>query len=195
MGKLVGGSLGVLLSLQEYGWKTPENFDQVGEAFADNKSVLIAKMDTSDVKDNKEFKPEKTPTLRYYAPGSTTGIDFVGDADSAEAVTEFVQFQLDPKLKQLKDLAQQFAKASGEARDKLLKQTESLVDSLDESFQRTGKLYLVLMKRVIAKGDEFIASEKKRVQGLIDNSKSVTAEKIKDFKRRLSVLDVFGKEA
>merc|ERR1712000_688507 len=176
MGKLMGGSLGVLLSLQEYGWKTPENFDQVGEAFADNKSVLIAKMDTSDVKDNKEFKPEKTPTLRYYAPGSTTGIDFVGDADSAEAVTEFVQFQLDPKLKQLK-------------------QTESLVDSLDESFQRTGKLYLVLMKRVIAKGDEFIASEKKRVQGLIDNSKSVTAEKIKDFKRRLSVLDVFGKEA
>ena len=105
----------------------------------------------------------------------------------------------------MKDLAQQFAKASGEARDKLLKQTESLVDSLDESFQRTGKLYLVLMKRVIAKGDEFIASEKKRVQGLIDNSKSiisishnsksVTAEKIKDFKRRLSVLDVFGKEA
>jgi hypothetical protein len=46
------------------------------------------------------------------------------------------------------------------------------------------------MKRVAEKGAEFVESEKKRLAGLAD-SKAILADKAREFKQRLSVLNAF----
>lgn len=46
------------------------------------------------------------------------------------------------------------------------------------------------MRRIAEKGASFVAEEKKRLQGL-SASKSITVEKARDFKKRLSALSVF----
>jgi hypothetical protein len=55
---------------------------------------------------------------------------------------------------------------------------------------RSGKLYTAFMRRIAEKGASFVADEKKRLQGLAA-SKSITAEKARDFKKRLATLTVF----
>jgi hypothetical protein len=82
-------------------------------------------------------------------------------------------------------------KAASDARAALVSKAESLVSSLDAAYSKTGKLYVATMKRVAEKGGEFVAAEKKRLTGLVE-SKSVVADKAKEFKQRLSVLDAFG---
>lgn len=84
-------------------------------------------------------------------------------------------------------------KASGAARTTIVSKAEALVASLEAQFAKTGKLYVATMKRVAEKGGEFVAAEKKRLAGLVE-SKSVVADKAKEFKQRLSVLDAFGSE-
>jgi hypothetical protein len=97
------------------------------------------------------------------------------------------------QLKELKSLAQSLLKATGDARKSIVSKAESLVASLDAQFAKTGKLYVATMKRVAEKGGEFVSAEKKRLAGLVE-SKSVVADKAKEFKQRLAVLEVFGNE-
>lgn len=82
-------------------------------------------------------------------------------------------------------------KAANDARAALVSKAEALVSTLDAAYAKTGKLYVATMKRVVEKGGEFVAAEKKRLTGLVE-SKSVVADKAKEFKQRLSVLDAFG---
>ena len=43
-------------------------------------------------------KPAQLPSIKWYAPGSTVGVDFVGAVGEAFAVIEFVEFQQTPKV-------------------------------------------------------------------------------------------------
>jgi len=190
--KLVGGAHHVLLSLNEFSWKSPENFNDVAEAFKDTADLLVAKVDVSALPDGHALKVSKTPQLRFYAAhDAATHADFAGNPDAAADVIEFVQFQLSPKLKELKSYAASFLTAADDARKAITAKAEALVGSLDAAYEKTGKLYLATMKRIAEKGREFVQTEKKRLTGLVE-SKSIVADKLKEFKHRLSVLDAFG---
>ena len=153
---------------------------------------MVAKIDVSNVGDDETaLKPTNLPTVRFYPKGSSEGIDFTGDAEDVAEVTAFVQGQLSPELRQLKALAADFAAASGDARQAALDKAAELVATLDSDMQRTGKVFLVTMKRVLERGNEFIATEKARLGKLVDSS-SITKEKVKDFKGRLAALNAFG---
>jgi len=191
--KLVGGAHNVLLSLNEYSWKSPEHYSDVADAFKDNDGVLVAKLDVSSLPDGHALKVSKTPQLRFYAAHASrdTHADFAGNADNAADVIEFVQFQLSPKLKELKSYASSFLTAAADARQSIMSKAEALVDSLDAAYAKTGKLYVATMKRIADKGREFVTAEKKRLKGLLE-SKAIVADKLNEFKHRLSVLDAFG---
>jgi len=94
-------------------------------------------------------------------------------------------------LKELKSLAQSLLKSTNDARKSIVSKAEALVDGLEAQFVKSGKLYVATMKRVAEKGGEFVVAEKKRLAGLVE-SKSVVAEKAKEFKQRLAVLESFG---
>jgi len=98
-GKVVGREQHVLVTLNEFSWKSPENFNDVADAFKDNADVLVAKVDASQLPDGHALKVKTTPTLRFYAARSKEYVDFVGSADTAADVIEFVQFQLSPKVR------------------------------------------------------------------------------------------------
>lgn len=95
--KVIGREHHVLVSLNEFAWKSPENYNDVADAFKDNVDVLVAKIDVSQLPDGHALKVKTTPTLRFYAARSRDFVDFVGSADAAADVIEFVQFQLSPK--------------------------------------------------------------------------------------------------
>jgi hypothetical protein len=95
--KVIGREHHVLVSLNEFSWKSPENYNDVADAFKDNADVLVAKIDVSQLPDGHALKVKTTPTLRFYAARSRDFVDFVGSADAAADVIEFVQFQLSPK--------------------------------------------------------------------------------------------------
>ena len=96
------------------------------------------------------------------------------------------------QLKELKSLASSLLSATaGAARAAIVKQAETLVGTLDAAHAKTGQLYVATMKRVAEKGAEFLESEKKRLGGLAA-SKSIVADKAREFKQRLAVLDAFA---
>jgi len=191
LSKLIGGPHHLLVALLEYSWKTPTGFDAVSEAFKEQSDTLIAKVDTSSLPEGSAFKVDKKPTVRFYAAGATTHVDFGGDADDSAAVIEFVHTQLSPQLKDLKGLAMAFMGASEKTRKSLAAQVDTLVASLDAKFHKLGQLYAVTMKRVLEKGTEFVATESKRISALTE-SKNIAADKVKEFKQRLSVLASFA---
>jgi hypothetical protein len=94
------------------------------------------------------------------------------------------------QLKELKSLASSLLSAAAGARAAVVKQAEALVATLDAAHAKTGQLYVATMKRVAEKGAEFVESEKKRLAGLAD-SKAILADKAREFKQRLSVLNAF----
>ena len=164
----------------------------MAETFAEQADVLVAKVDTSNAEDA-ALKVAETPTLRWFAKGSASGVDFAGDAEDASEVTAFVHAQLSPQLQQLKQLAGQFVAASAAKRDELLAQASTLSEQLGESAQRTGKVIVATMKRVQERGSDFVRTESERLQKLVGSS-SVAPNKIKDFKMRLATLRDFGAE-
>lgn len=96
------------------------------------------------------------------------------------------------QLKELKSLASTLlSTTAGAARDAVVKKAEALASALDAAHTKTGQLFVATMKRVAEKGGEFVSNEKKRLKGLVE-SKSVVADKAREFKQRLSVLDAFG---
>jgi thioredoxin-related protein len=100
-GKVVGREQHVLVTLNEFSWKSPENFNDVADAFKDNADVLVAKLDASQLPEGHALKVKTTPTLRFYSARSKEFVEFVGSADTASDVIEFVQFQLSPKVREL----------------------------------------------------------------------------------------------
>lgn len=98
--KLVGKQFNVLLSLNEFSWKSPDNFNDVGDAFKDADNVLIAKIDVSALPADHALKAVKTPTLRFFpANAASAFVDHAGANDVASEVIEFVNFQLSPKVR------------------------------------------------------------------------------------------------
>jgi hypothetical protein len=65
-----------------------------------------------------------------------------------------------------------------------------LVASFDAKYQDTGKLFLAFMKRIGEKGEKFVNDEKIRLQSLA-GSKAITADKARDFKRKIATLSAF----
>jgi len=63
-------------------------WDKLGEKFADDESVVIAKMD-STANEVEEFEIQGFPTLKFFPSGSDKVVDYNGDR-SLEAMAEFV---------------------------------------------------------------------------------------------------------
>jgi protein disulfide-isomerase A6 len=84
--------------------------------------------------------------------------------------------------------------ATGEITSSVLEQAESLVEKLEGETAKYGNLYVKAMKKVIAKGQKYVDSEIKRLEGLLANE-NVTAQKKKLFALRKNILEAFNQKA
>merc|ERR1711991_621001 len=70
---------------------------------------------------------------------------------------------------------------------------KALWEAYDGSFNKAAKYYHQAMKKIIAKGAEYVVSEPARLERMIDSG-SLKAEKIDEFRARINVLAAFSDE-
>jgi len=181
-GRVVDGSRPTLVALLEHSWKDPDGYENVPTEFKD---LLVAKIDSAtNQKLENPIKGDKFPTFAYYAKGSTTPSLHEGDLTDDE-ILDFVRVQQNPSLQRLKSIAKEFV-ADKAQRAKLLKEAEKIVTEVSgESDKNYAKIFTHTMTRINEKGEEYISSEIKRLDGLIEN-KSTREDKKREFSKTSS---------
>lgn len=92
-------------------------------------------------------------------------------------------------VRELDILAIKFMKSKEDDKEKVLKEAEGVVAKLGEKDLSSGKIYKAVMQKIIEKGNEFVATENKRVKKLINGK--VTNDKKKELENRLNILQTF----
>jgi protein disulfide-isomerase A6 len=70
----------------------------------------------------------------------------------------------------------------------------AMTEAAKDLDQPTAELYLSFAKKIATKGESYVATEIKRLRGMV-SSKNVTPEKKKSFFLRLNILRKFSREA
>eukprot|EP01116_Phalansterium_solitarium_P012480 TRINITY_DN28805_c0_g1_i1.p2 TRINITY_DN28805_c0_g1~~TRINITY_DN28805_c0_g1_i1.p2 ORF type:complete len:223 (-),score=104.89 TRINITY_DN28805_c0_g1_i1:105-773(-) len=187
---LKGRTAGTLVAFVEYSWKDPDDYEKVAKEFDD---VIVAKVAGNDSPKLKErFGVSTYPTVKYFPSGSSEPVT-AGSASSSDLI-DFVRLQQNPKLQELKQLAQDFLAAAAGARPAIQAKAEELVKtSFDGAASTYASYFTNTIKKIAEKGDDFLEKEAARLKGLVDN-KSTVAAKREEFQRRLNVLKSFGKD-
>jgi len=94
-------------------------------------------------------------------------------------------------IKALDDLAGQFMATAGGGRNLKREEAERAVAALEkDSEKESGKYYLLLMKKINDKGDQFVATETQRLTKMLE-SPSITEDRKELFRTRLNILPSF----
>merc|ERR1719266_107279 len=102
-------------------------------------------------------------------------------------------FGFDGCIKELDELAAIFVRNSGKDQNKIIQQSQEIIDHLVDKEANSGKKYLKVMKLVHSKGVSFINSEINRINKLLNTK--LTKEKYEDLTMTLNILKSFqGKE-
>jgi len=188
--RIVDGSHPVLVSFNEFGWKNPKDYEKVAAEFKGT-NVIVAKVDSKNNEDlKKKFNIESFPAIRFFAQGQTDSPLLYNGADNPEDIIDFVRVQLNPKLLELRTLATQFMNSKS-SRSNTLAAADAIVNGLDGANKEYAGYFVNSMKKIQEKGDDFVGTEKERLQGLV-NSPSATDKKKNEFSKRLNVLNQFA---
>ncbi|DBA03631.1 TPA: hypothetical protein N0F65_006810 [Lagenidium giganteum] len=177
-------------------------YEQVAKIFAGEENVLVASVDaTAHSALAQRYGVNGYPTIKYFAPGS----DDPEDYSEGRAKENFVEFlnekagthrtasgDLKPEAGRVKEL-DVIISESGEISSGVLEKAETLVEKLEGDDAKHGNLYVKAIKKVIAKGDKYVESEIKRLDGMLKND-NVSAQKKKLFAIRKNILSAFLKE-
>jgi len=188
---VMDGSRSVLVAFQELNWKHPKDYEKVASEFQKD-HVLVAKVDCSGNADLKaKYNIDSYPSIKYFPKGQKENPTQYTGADSSSDLIDFVKVQLNPKLQDLKHLAEDFVAKPAE-RVTIVKKADAIVNGLEGSDKEYASFYTSNMKKIQEKGDEFVETEKIRLNGLI-SSKATADKKKAEFTKRLNILNAFAK--
>jgi protein disulfide-isomerase-like protein len=178
-------------------------YEEVAKVFDGEESVLVAKVDADAHKElAQRYGVGGFPTIKYFAPGSDDPEDYSGGRDK-ESFVSFINEHAGTHRTPSGGLTAEAGRvqaldvilsASGEITSTVLEQAESLVETLEGEAAKHGNLYIKAIKKVLDKGDAYVAAELKRLNGLLAND-NVTAQKKKLFALRKNILEAFAKQA
>jgi hypothetical protein len=155
---------------------------------------LITKVDGSNAEEfKKRHGVSVFPTYLLFRAGQPKQAvaTLKGEHARMDEVLDFVRTEQHPQLAELKQLASSFV--SNNAKEQTMARAKTIVDSLEnKSAREHAKYYITVMKKVQEKGADFVTSEQKRIQKLIDD-KSTKTEKKADFSRKAAILNTFSK--
>lgn len=145
---------------------------------------------------------EKYPIVKLFVKGKSEPFDFVAPQDEDFTVDKIRSFvKLNNKdvyigapgcYEALDKLARVFsAEKNAAKRKELLLEAEELWDKA-EGFQeqKSAEIYVKSMRKINEKGDQFIATERERINKILKGD--VSKEKKQDFTVRLNILDSFA---
>lgn len=177
-------------------------YEQLAKVFEAESSVVIANVDATVSPDlASRYGVSGYPTLKVFPPGVTEPVPYEG----ARELPELVSY--------MNEIAGTFRLADGslalnaglvEALNEVVEEAQAQ-GGFDEAFvsrmtevaadleQPTVKHYLSFARKVVDKGEGYVEKELARLQGFV-KSKSVTAEKKKNFSIRYNILRMFLKK-
>ena len=189
-----------------------KQFESVAEGLASEKSILTAfttipgygSPKNHDLALRFQLDQGKLPELILLSKSALPGKEAVfqetryGSDFNLDQLRKFVQAKtgawivLAGCLHEFDELANSFVSnsKSGKDRYKIMAETKRLIDSYDdESKVQTGKMYLKIMNRMHENDNDFILSEKSRIETLINQS--ISEQKKEDFQSKLNILKSF----
>jgi protein disulfide-isomerase A6 len=92
----------------------------------------------------------------------------------------------------LDDIAAKFVKASDKAAS-IAKANSIIADLKEEKDKKNADAYLKIMAKVVEKGEAYLATETKRIEGLL-TSESLNPGKKREITMKKNVLAVFAKQ-
>uniref|UniRef100_A0A0B7AJI0 Endoplasmic reticulum resident protein 29 n=1 Tax=Arion vulgaris TaxID=1028688 RepID=A0A0B7AJI0_9EUPU len=205
--KVIQKHRAVLVKFDEtypYG-KKQDVFKEVAKASLQQPDLLVAEIQVADYgdKDNLDLTErfgitkEKFPAYRLFLNGQLTDpIVFTANAESSDDIKNFVMRESGlwigrpGCLEDFDKLVAEFLKAAKDQRAAVLEKAEQTVGQLTQDVDKaSADVYIKTMRRVLEKGDEFIASEVLRVEKL--RSGKVSDKKKEQLNDRLNILTTF----
>ncbi|KAB7495610.1 Endoplasmic reticulum resident protein 29 [Armadillidium nasatum] len=161
------------------------SFDKLAAASRSSLDLLVAEVGIKDYGDKEnmdlgerfDVKKEDFPVVKLFINGKEDPIPFEGQFN-LEGLKKFIQkyadvyIGLENCLETFDRLAVKFVTTKNEEeRKQILKKAEEEWDGIkNPSEEPSAEMYVKIMRKVIQKGDDFINSEKDRVEGLPQNS-------------------------
>lgn len=145
---------------------------------------------------------EKYPVVKLFVQGKSQPFDFVAETDedyTVDKIRSFVKLNNQdiyigaPGCYESYDkIAKKFSAEKNLAKRKdLLLKAEELWDKAEGiQEQKSAEIYVKTMRKVIEKGDDFVGTERARVNKILKGD--VSTEKRQDFTTRLNILDSFA---
>ncbi|KAG4065846.1 hypothetical protein HA402_012524 [Bradysia odoriphaga] len=168
--------------------------------------LLVAAVGIKDYgdMDNKNLSrrfnvPEKLPSIKLFPNGDVTKwLDYSEDAEiKTEELKQFVRrhspiyIGLSGCIREFDEIASEFVNHySTKAYDLAVEKANKLIDGYDdEKMKATGKIYTILMKRVVEVGLHYVEEERLRTVEML--GKKISAAKKQEMLDRLNILKAF----
>jgi len=174
-------------------------WDKLATAFKNDPNVIIANVDADKHKDlGSRYGVSGFPTLKFFPKGNKEGklysgarelVDLVKYVNDEAKTRRTVDGRLDESAGRhasLDELAKEFSSTPGK-REEIVLRAENVASSLGAEAQ----FYVKYMKAIISKGADFVASEKERLEKLLDGG-NLAAQKHDEFAVRKNILSQFN---
>lgn len=181
-------------------------YEEVAKAYAGEPNVVVAAVDaTKHSSLAQKYEVTGYPTIKFFPRDNKDGEAYNGARDG-QAFVDFLNAAagthrtLDGglaasagRITALDTLAVEFMEGNEEERGEVVARAEKLVSGLEGEEGVNGGRYVKAMKKVLAKGDGYVAKEIARLSGMV-SSGSVSAEKKTSFMVRTNILRAFDDE-
>jgi len=175
-------------------------YNKVGEAFAHEKNCIVAKVDADHEKElGTRFDIGGFPTIKFFPKNNKKGEEY----NKGRSEQDFIDFLnekcgthrvsgggIDAKsgiLPELADLVTKFV-TDADSRVSSVEAAEAAVAGVEDAV--SGAYYVKVMKKILDKGDVYIATEIARLEKMLDGGK-MAGEKRDNMYRRKNILAVF----
>ncbi|KAK8813265.1 hypothetical protein WA158_002857 [Blastocystis sp. Blastoise] len=170
---------------------------ELAKVFSEEADVVIAELDADKYHDiGQKFGVTGFPTIKFFKNGEV--IDYNGARD-VDALVEFVntnagtQRNVDGSIKPEYGVVEEFdeiIKSFPDITEKHLEQAKEIASNLEGKAKEFGKIYVALIKKIVANGAAYVDKEKTRVGKLIQ-SDSINSLKKASFRIRQNILNKF----
>jgi protein disulfide-isomerase A6 len=187
--------------------KLAPEWEKAATAFRNEKHVVVAKVDCDTHKDvGSKYGIQGFPTIKFFPRSNKAGEDYNAGRD-ADAIVAYlnekagthrtVTGQLTATaglVEKFNDIVSKFvAETDKSAREKIIKQGEDVLKTIEDSTKSHAEHYVRVMKSILEKGEDYATKEFERV-GKIIGSGQVGDDRADAMKVRHNILNLFKKK-
>ncbi|KAL3899534.1 MAG: hypothetical protein SGCHY_001968 [Lobulomycetales sp.] len=183
--------------------KLAPTWEKVAEAFKNEHNCVVAKVDaTAQPSLGEAYGVTGYPTLKFFPANAKESPVAYESGRDEDSIVEFLNEKCGTKRManggllpgagtddKLNEKVAAFISASGDtsAQESVIAETQ---EAAGQSTSPRAKYYAKVMKKMIDKGEGYVASETARIVRLIEGN-AASSEKIDDFMVRVNILEVF----